>query len=91
MGPADHDRKSDMGQIVSRLERLKYDKGKRDERHIPWDEIAGDAGIAYTTMLRWAKGQFDWYDKKALAKLDAYFEVQTGDILQYVPDSKGLS
>lgn len=45
--------------------------------------------MAYTTMLRWAKGQLDRYDKKALTRLCAYFEILPGDILRYLPDPNG--
>lgn len=72
-----------MGQVISRLEEIKQEKEQREGRNITWEEVAENAGIAYTTMLRWAKGQLDRYDKKALAKLCEYFEVQPGDILKY--------
>jgi DNA-binding Xre family transcriptional regulator len=71
------------GRIVNHLAEIKRQKEEATGKTIPWDQISKDLDIAYTTMLRWAKGHVDRYDDKILAKFCEYFGVQPGDILTY--------
>ena len=72
-----------MGKIVNRLAEVKAAKEKHEGKSITWEQVAGETGLAYTTVLRWAKNQIDRYDDKALAKFCEYFGVKVGDILMY--------
>lgn len=71
------------GMIVNRLAEIKDAKAKQDGSPITWEKVAADTGLAYSTVLRWGKGQIDRYDDKALAKFCEYFRVGVGDILVY--------
>ena len=71
------------GTIINQLAEVKAAKEKRDGKAITWEQVANDTGLAYSTVLRWGKGQIDRYDDKALAKFCEYFGVGVGEILAY--------
>ena len=76
------------GKIVNRLDAIRREKESRDNAKLTWEKVAEDTGMAYSTVLRWAKGQINRFDDVALAKFCEYFDVQPGDILKYEPESK---
>jgi DNA-binding Xre family transcriptional regulator len=71
------------GRIVNHLEEIRVCKEKELGVKLTWEKVANDLGIAYTTMLRWSKGQVERFDDKTLARFCEYFKVQPGDILTY--------
>lgn len=74
------------GKIINRLDEIRLQREKETGEKLTWEKIAQDTGMAYSTVLRWARNRIDRYDDKALAKFCDYFQVQPGDILVYEAD-----
>jgi DNA-binding Xre family transcriptional regulator len=74
------------GKIVNRLDEVRQRREKQSGEKLTWEKVAADTGLAYSTVLRWARNRLDRYDDKALVKFCEYFGVQPGDILVYEPD-----
>ena len=71
------------GKVINQLDEIRREREAREGMKITWERVASDTGMAYSTVLRWAKGQINRYDDEALAKFCEYFNVQPGDILKY--------
>ena len=69
--------------IVNRLDQLVREKQVEWERDITYKEVSDATGIAQSTLSRMKSGKGIRYD--ALDKLCAFFGVQPGDLLEYVP------
>lgn len=74
------------GKIVNHLDEIRVRREAETGERLTWERVSNDSGIAYTTMLRWAKGQIERYDENTLAKFCEYFQVQPGDIFTYEED-----
>lgn len=75
------------GKIVNRLDEIRQEKERLQGQKITWEAVSNDTGLAYTTVLRWAKKQINRYDEDTLVAFCEYFGVQVGDILVYEPES----
>lgn len=74
------------GKIINRLDEIKKQREDQTGIKLTWEKVSEDTGMAYSTVLRWARNRIDRYDEKALAKFCDYFGVQPGDILRYEAD-----
>ena len=69
------------GKIVNKFMELKERREKRLGSKLTLEKISIDTGIAYTTIMRWAKDQVVRYDDKILVALCEYFEVNLSELI----------
>lgn len=60
-------------------------KQMKERRRIPLSEVSRETGIAWQTLQAWSNNTVTRYDAAILDALCMYFEVQPGDLLEYVP------
>lgn len=71
------------GKIVNKFMELKERREKRLGSKLTLEKISIDTGIAYTTIMRWAKDQVVRYDDKILVALCEYFKVNLSKLIDY--------
>lgn len=76
------------GKIITRFEELREERSKTIGKNLTLEQISKDTGIAYTTILRWAKNYIARYDEIVIVKLCDYFNVEIKDLIVYVKDTK---
>ncbi len=72
----------------TRLNQLKREKSARDEREITYQEIADAAGIAYSTIQRYAHDVVPRPDYTVLASLSAYFGIPVEQLVIAVEEDE---
>lgn len=70
----------------TRLNQLRREKSAKEEREITYQEIAAEAGIAYSTIQRYAHGVVARPDYTVLASLASYFGVPVEKLVIAVED-----
>lgn len=64
-----------------RLNEIKAETEDRTGQKITWEKVGKDTGLAYTTVLRYAKNRVDRYDSKTMIKFAEYFNVDLSELL----------
>lgn len=72
--------------INNRFGVLLAEKQMNERRRISLSEVARETGIAWPTLQAWANNTVTRYDAPILDALCAYFGVQPGELLEYVPN-----
>lgn len=68
-----------------RVDQLKRRLEVEREVDLSWKQIAEEAGLNYTVVLRISKGQTGRADLETLLKLSEYFQVPIDDLFEKVP------
>lgn len=74
--------------IRFRLKELLADKGFREARRVTFDEVSKETGINRTTLSKIANQRGYNTTTNNLDALCRFFEVELGEVAQYVPDSE---
>ncbi len=73
-----------MGAIINKLPKLVK------ERSINLSALSRQTGVAYPTILSWAKGEVKTIKLDTLARICDGLHIQDiGEVLEYVPNSNG--
>ena len=73
----------DRGRIMLRIDEVKKRKEERTGEKITWQRVSNDTGLAYTTVLRYAKNHIDRYDSTVMGKLGEYFDASLEEMVEY--------
>lgn len=76
--------------IRFRLKELVAEKEFQEERNITYEEIAKETGIHRTTLSRIANIKGYVTNTDVLDKLCAYFDVNTNEVAEYIPDPQDV-
>lgn len=60
-------------------------KQKKEQRKISFSEISKDTGVSRPVLYRWLYQLVDRYDASVIGAFCKYFNVQPGDLLEYIP------
>ena len=63
-------------------------KGAEDHRPITLRKISADTGLALSTLAGLSSNRVRRVDYETLNTLCAYFGVQPGELLEYIPEDK---
>lgn len=72
--------------VKNRIKKLIRDKGSREDRDIPVEEVATAVGMTRQGFYRWLRDDVENYNKVTLDRLCRYFQCQPGDILYFEDD-----
>jgi len=75
--------------IRFRLKELMADKGFEENRRVTLDEVAKATGVHRTTLSKIANQRGYNTTTEILDKLCEFFEVDVGEVAQYVEEDKG--
>jgi transcriptional regulator with XRE-family HTH domain len=69
--------------LRNRLLYLVTEKERREQRRISQTELAGELGMAYTTVGRWLENKIERYDSPLVEKVAEYFKLTQPNDLFY--------
>ena len=69
--------------ISLRLDEVRKKREIQLGEKITWQRVSKDTGLAYTTVLRYAKNHVDRYDSKTMGTLSQYFDVTLEELLKH--------
>ena len=77
-----------MDVINNRFGILLAEKRVDEKRNIPLAEVAEKTGIARKTLYAWQSNSVTRAEFKIIDALCSYFDVQPGELFEYIPDDK---
>jgi putative transcriptional regulator len=72
--------------VNNRFGILLAEKQVKERRKISLAEVAKETGIAAKTLYAWEKNSVNRFDVPVIDRLCKYFDVEPGDLFEYVPD-----
>ena len=73
--------------INNRFGVLLAEKQKEERRNIPLAEVSENTGISRRALYAWENNTVSRFDVPVINALCMYFDVQPGELFEYVPDS----
>lgn len=74
--------------INTRFRLLLEEKSKREGRDISLQDVEAATGISRQSLYAWKNNTLERYEANTIDALCKYFEVDLGQLLEYVPDDK---
>ena len=72
--------------INNRFGVLLAEKQKEERRNIPLAEVSENTGISRRALYAWENNTVSRFDVPVINALCKYFDVQPGELFEYVPD-----
>ena len=74
--------------INNRFAVLLAEKRVKEKRNIPLAEVAEATSLPAKTLFAWSNNTVTRFDVHVINAICKYFEVQPGDLFEYVPDDE---